>query len=83
MIAFIIGFPIAVFVRRRVPQPAQHRVVLLFILPFMISELVRVFAMRPVLGRYGLINTFLTDIGVISEPERVPVSAFKLKWGNI
>jgi ABC-type spermidine/putrescine transport system permease subunit I len=34
----------------------------------MISELVRVFAMRPVLGRNGLINTFLMDIGLISEP---------------
>ena len=65
---FAIGFPIAVFVRRRVPRAAQHRVILLFILPFMISELVRVFAMRPVLGRYGLVNTFLMDIGVISEP---------------
>jgi len=68
VISFVIGFPIAVFVRRRVPPAAQHRVILLFILPFMISELVRVFAMRPVLGRYGLINTFLMDIGVISEP---------------
>ena len=45
IISFVIGFPIAVFVRRRVPQVAQHRVILLFILPFMISELVRVFAM--------------------------------------
>ena len=68
VISFVIGFPIAVFVRRRVPQAAQHRVILLFILPFMISELVRVFAMRPVLGRYGLVNTFLMDIGLISEP---------------
>ena len=68
VISFIVGFPIAVFVRRRVPRAAQHRVILLFILPFMISELVRVFAMRPVLGRYGLVNNFLMDIGVISEP---------------
>ncbi len=68
VIAFIIGFPITIFVRRRVPQAAQHRVILLFILPFMISELVRVFAMRPVLGRHGLVNTLLIDIGVISEP---------------
>ena len=68
VISFALGFPIAVFVRRRVPRVAQHRVILLFILPFMISELVRVFAMRPVLGRYGLVNTFLMDIGLISEP---------------
>lgn len=68
VIAFVLGFPIAVFVRRRVPQAAQHRAILLFILPFMISELVRVFAMRPVLGRNGLVNSFLIEIGVISEP---------------
>jgi ABC-type spermidine/putrescine transport system permease subunit I len=68
LISFIIGFPIAVFVRRRVAKAAQHRVILLFILPFMISELVRVFAMRPVLGRNGVINSFLIDIGIITEP---------------
>jgi len=68
VISFVIAFPITVFVRRRVPQAAQHRVILLFILPFMISDLARVFAMRPVLGRFGLINTFLMDIGLISEP---------------
>ena len=68
VISFVIGFPIAVFVRRRIPPVAQHRVILLFILPFMISELVRVFALRPVLGRYGIINNFLMEIGVISEP---------------
>ena len=68
VIAFALGFPIAVFVRRRVPRAAQHRVILLFILPFMISELVRVFALRPVLGRNGIVNTALMDVGVISEP---------------
>ena len=68
VICFVLGFPVAVFVRRRVPRVAQHRVILLFILPFMISELVRVFAMRPVLGRYGLVNSFLMDIGLINEP---------------
>ena len=67
-ISFALGFPIAVFIRRRVTKAAQHRVILLFILPFMISELVRVFAMRPVLGRHGVINSILTELGIISEP---------------
>jgi len=67
-ISFALGFPIAVFVRRRVAPALQHRVVLLFILPFMISELVRVFALRPVLGRNGVINSLMMDIGLISEP---------------
>jgi len=68
VIAFVFGFPIAVFVRRRIPQVAQHRVILLFILPFMVSEIIRVFALRPVLGRNGLVNSTLMDLGVISEP---------------
>lgn len=67
-ICLVLGFPIAVFVRRRVPQVAQHRVVLLFILPFMVSEIIRVFALRPVLQRNGLVNDTLMSLGVISEP---------------
>ncbi len=68
IICFILGFPIAVFVRRHVPQVAQHRVILLFILPFMVSEIIRTFMLRPVLGRNGLVNTFLQKLGIISEP---------------
>jgi ABC-type spermidine/putrescine transport system permease subunit I len=67
-ICFVIGFPIAVFVRKSIPQVAQHRVVLLFILPFMVSEIIRVFALRPVLQRNGLINNTLTNLGIIDEP---------------
>jgi ABC-type spermidine/putrescine transport system permease subunit I len=68
VICFILGFPIAVFVRKSIPVVAQHRVVLLFILPFMVSEIIRVFALRPVLQRNGLLNTTLTNLGIIDEP---------------
>ncbi len=68
VICFILGFPIAVFVRKSIPLVAQHRVVLLFILPFMVSEIIRVFALRPVLQRNGLLNTTLTNLGIIDEP---------------
>jgi ABC-type spermidine/putrescine transport system permease subunit I len=68
LICFILGFPIAVFVRRHVAQAARHRVILLFILPFMVSEIIRIFMLRPVLGRNGLVNSILMDIGLISDP---------------
>ena len=67
-ICFVLGFPIAVFVRQHVPQVAQHRVILLFILPFMVSEIIRIFMLRPVLGRNGLVNSILLEIGIISDP---------------
>ena len=57
VICFVLGFPIAVFLRKSVPQVAQHRVILLFILPFMVSEIIRIFALRPVLQRNGLVNS--------------------------
>lgn len=68
LICLLLGFPIAVFVRRQVPQIAQHRVVLLFILPFMVSEIIRIFALRPVLQRNGLVNYVLLKLGIVSEP---------------
>ncbi|UOM35560.1 ABC transporter permease [Acuticoccus sp. I52.16.1] len=68
VICFCIGFPIAVFVRKHVPPAAGHRVLLLFILPFMISEVIRIFMLRPVLGRNGLVNTVLMDAGLVTEP---------------
>lgn len=68
VVCFVLGFPIAVFVRRSVPQVAQHRVVLLFLLPFMVSEIIRIFALRPVLQRNGLLNTTLQNLGIIDEP---------------
>jgi len=68
LIAFVIGFPVAVFVRRRIPQVAQHRVILLFILPFAVSEIIRIFALRPFLQRNGLVNGVLLKMGVITEP---------------
>ena len=68
LICLALGFPIAVFVRRRIPQVAQHRVVLLFILPFMVSEIIRIFALRPVLQRNGLVNDTLIWLGMIDEP---------------
>lgn len=67
-ICFVLGFPIAVFLRKSVPQIAQHRVILLFILPFMVSEIIRIFALRPVLQRNGLVNTTLQNLGLIDEP---------------
>jgi ABC-type spermidine/putrescine transport system permease subunit I len=70
--SFLIGFPIAIFIRRRVAKVAQHRVMLLFILPFMVSEIIRIFALRPILSRHGLINNFLMDFNFIDNP----ISAF-------
>jgi len=67
-IAFVLGFPIAVFVRRRITEVAQHRVILLFILPFMVSEIIRIFALRPLLQRNGLVNSVLINLRLIDEP---------------
>ena len=68
LVAFVLGFPIAVFVRSSVPEKAQHKAILLFILPFMISEVIRIFALRPILGRHGVLNDALIGSGLIDDP---------------
>ena len=59
-------------IRRRVKKIAQHRVMLLFILPFMVSEIIRIFALRPILSRNGVLNDLLINFGFIDSP----ISAF-------
>jgi ABC-type spermidine/putrescine transport system permease subunit I len=41
---------------------------LLFILPFMVSEIIRIFALRPILSRNGVVNSFLMDLNLIDTP---------------
>ncbi|MER9178601.1 ABC transporter permease subunit [Mesorhizobium sp. M0955] len=66
-ICAIIGYPTAYFI---VAAPKQLRVALivLVIIPFLTSGLVRTYAWIVILGDRGLINNMLLDLGLISSP---------------
>jgi len=66
--ALMIGYPIAYFVRRVVSERYRNVLLFVFVIPFFLSYIVRVFSLRLILGRYGVINNLLMWIGLISEP---------------
>lgn len=63
----VLAYPIAYFLTFRARQRAPLYLLLLLV-PFAISYLLRVMAWRMMLGQEGAINSFLEAIGLISEP---------------
>jgi putrescine transport system permease protein len=66
-ITLLVGYPIA-YAMARAPKSWQGALLMLVILPFWTSFLIRVYAWIGILKRDGLLNLFLGNLGVISEP---------------
>jgi putrescine transport system permease protein len=67
LLTLIVGFPIA-YAMARAPRSVRPLLVMLVILPFWTSFLIRVYAWIGILKPEGLLNQFLLWLGVISEP---------------
>ncbi len=65
--ALLIGYPIAYYIARS-PEPRQSILLLMVILPFWTSFLLRVYAWMGFLRREGVINNMLMSMGVIDTP---------------
>ena len=65
--ALLIGYPIAYYIARS-PEPRRSILLLLVILPFWTSFLLRVYAWMGFLRREGVINNTLMSLGVIDQP---------------
>ena len=65
--ALLIGYPMAYFIARA-PEPRRSLLLLLVILPFWTSFLLRVYAWMGFLRTNGVINNMLMGMGVIDQP---------------
>ena len=65
--ALLLGYPIAYFIARS-PEPRRSVLLLLVVLPFWTSFLLRVYAWIGFLRREGVINNTLMWLGIIDEP---------------
>lgn len=65
--ALLIGYPIAYYIARS-PEPRRSILLLLVILPFWTSFLLRVYAWMGFLRRDGVINNTLQWLGLIDQP---------------
>ncbi|MEY8842256.1 ABC transporter permease subunit [Cribrihabitans sp. XS_ASV171] len=63
----LVGYPIA-YGMARAPEEWRPTLMMLVILPFWTSFLIRVYAWMGILSNEGLLNQFLMSVGLISEP---------------
>lgn len=68
IISVLLAYPLAWIIAERVPPKWQRTALVLAILPFWTSYVVRSYAWLLVLAKHGVVNTFLLDIGLIDEP---------------
>jgi putative spermidine/putrescine transport system permease protein len=71
----LLGFPVA-YLLARIEPAKSNLLMMLVLLPFWTSILVRTYAWMALLGRQGIINQFLLWIGVIDEPVRLLNTTF-------
>lgn len=67
LLCLLLGFPMA-YAIALAPHPWRNLLLLLVILPFWTSFLLRVYAWMVMLGKQGLINNLLLSLGLIDEP---------------
>ena len=67
-LCLLAGYPFAYFLVRHVGKKWQLPLLVLVIIPFWTSYLLRVYAWMGILGRKGLINQVLMGVGIIHEP---------------
>ena len=68
VISVILAYPLAWIIAMQVPPRWQRLALLLAVLPFWTSYVIRSYAWLLVLGQKGVINTALLGLGLITEP---------------
>ena len=82
ILCLLVGYPIAYGIARA-SETAKKLLLLLVILPFWTSFLLRVYAWIGLLADQGTINNFLIWIGIIDEPIRMLYSTFAVYVGIV
>jgi len=67
ILCLVIGYPFAYFIARSAPS-IRPALLLLVMLPFWTSFLLRVYAWKGILGDYGVINQMIMGLGLSSQP---------------
>jgi putrescine transport system permease protein len=82
LIALLIGYPMA-YAIARAPESRRGILMMLVILPFWTSFLIRVYAWMSILSTTGLLNSFLLWLGLIDEPLEIIYTTFAIHLGIV
>jgi ABC-type spermidine/putrescine transport system permease subunit I len=75
VIALLLGYPVA-YLLARIDRARSNLLMILVLVPFWTSILVRTYAWMVLLGRQGIINQLLLALGLIDEPMRLLNTSF-------
>ena len=67
LVNFALGYATAYFIWRR-PPAWRNPLVIALAIPLLMSYIIKIYAMRGVLGTNGLLNTVLLALGLVDEP---------------
>jgi spermidine/putrescine transport system permease protein len=70
VLTLLLSFPLAYFIRFRMRR-GQNTILLLIMITLFAGYIVKIYAWTTILGTYGVINTGLQSIGLISQPLNV------------
>ena len=82
VLCLIIGYPFAYFMARAKPT-VRPVLLMLVMLPFWTSFLLRIYAWKGILANNGIVNNFLIGIGAIGEPLHLMNTQFSLIIGMV
>lgn len=71
LVSVVLAYPLAAIIAFRVPRQWQRLALLLAVLPFWTSYVVRSYAWLLVLGENGVLNRALLGLGLIAEPLQI------------
>ena len=82
LLCLLLGFPMAYGIARA-PAATRNLLLLLIVLPFWISFLLRVYAWMGLLNNYGVVNNLLIWLGVIDQPLQIMYTDFATAIGLV
>lgn len=82
LICLFLGYPFAYFLARS-PATVRPTLMMLVMLPFWTSFLLRIYAWKGLLDNNGLINQLLMNIGLIAQPLQMMHTSFSLQVGMV
>jgi len=82
IICLVIGYPFAYFMARA-PKHLQPMLLMMIMLPFWTSFLLRIYAWKTLLVSNGVINNILLSLGIISAPLPMMNNSFSLLVGMV
>jgi spermidine/putrescine transport system permease protein len=83
IISVLLAYPFAWILAERIPERWQRMALILAVLPFWTSYVVRSYSWLLVLAEKGIVNTTLMDIGLLSEPIQLANTRFATVTGFV